>query len=271
MENYLCICSGEEQRARATLNTAGHRALEDASSGACDGLVLEHGRAGLASHTRRATSYNLPMSPHPPKVVVRSRSLVALVAAATICAGRAQAIGPNDRRLSSGRTGITVEAPAGWSLSQRTGYSDTVVLLLHPDGSRISISSASTSVRQADELYQQNRPGLIAQGLVPTVVGTGARGSLTIDLGSTGRSDRLRQLYLVRNVPLGRQAIVLTLATTAKAFDARVAALELVASRLTLEDPVAPTGADRPGAGAGGAAGGAGGASPGAPSGLPAR
>lgn len=214
------------------------------------------------------------MSPHPSKIVVRLRSLRALVAllvAATLCAGHAQAVGPNDRRLSSGRTGITVEAPAGWSLSQRTGYSDTVVLLLHPDGSRISISSASTSVRQADQLYQQNRPGLIAQGLTPTVVGTGARGSLTVDLSATGRPDRLRQLYLVRNVPRGQQAIVLTLATTTKAFEARVAALELVATRLTLEDPVSSPGADRPGAKVGGTGGGAGGASSAAPSELPAR
>lgn len=175
----------------------------------------------------------------------------------------ALALGPNDRRLTHVRSGISVEAPSGWSLSQHTGFADTIVLLLHPDGSRISVSAAGTDLRNADGLFKQNRPGLIAQGLTPTVVAPGPRGSLAVDLSASpgsgaaaGRSDRMRQLYLVRDVPRGRQAIVLTLVTSTSSFAARASALEFVATRLTFDDPVSPSAPPR-GTGAASAGGGA--------------
>src|SRR5436309_1498840 len=72
-------------------------------------------------------------------------SRVVLVAASAVTAlvvgDPARAIGPRDRHFSRARHGIGVEAPAGWTLSQHTGFGDTVVLLLHPDGSRISLSA----------------------------------------------------------------------------------------------------------------------------------
>jgi hypothetical protein len=169
---------------------------------------------------------------------------------------RLNALGPNDRRLTSSRTGVSVEAPGGWTLSQHTGYADTMVLFIHPDGSRISVTAAPTEVATPDALLLQNRPGLIAQGLVPAPAVPGIRGSLAVDLGATGRSEKLRQLYLVRDVPLGHQAIILTLVAPLRSFADRTAALDFVASRLSLDDPSSSSDSKRvpgraPGAGGG--------------------
>lgn len=178
----------------------------------------------------------------------------------------ARAVGPQDRRLTNVRTGISVEAPAGWTLSQHTGYGDTVVLLLHPDGSRISVTAANTTARDAAVLFAQNRPGLVAQGLTPSPVGRGPRGSLAIDLTRSGQGDKVRQLYLVRDIPGGRQAVVLTAICRVDSFAAHSSALDFVVTRLGLDDPAAPTGlthADNPisGLGGRGARGGQGGQS----------
>jgi hypothetical protein len=167
------------------------------------------------------------------------------------------AINPKDRRLSDTRTGITIEAPAGWTLSQHTGYGDTLVLLLHPDGSRISVSVARTTVRDAAALYEQNRAGLAAQGLSPTAKGPGPRESLAVDLGASGRPDKIRQLYLVRDVPGGRQALVLTLVGRADGFTTRTPALDFVATRMGWEDPAPVPGSPRLGNGGSSGAGGA--------------
>ena len=182
-------------------------------------------------------------------------AIVLAVLGAALWARPAGALGPKDRRLTDARSGISVEAPAGWTLSQHTGYADTIVLLLHPDGSRITVSATSTSLRTAEELYQQNRAALTAQGLSPTPAGTGPRGSLAIDLGAPGKPDKLRQLYLVRETPLGRQAIVLTLVSPGKAFPSRLPALDLVTTRLSLDDPLPPSAANRSRSGAAGAGG----------------
>jgi hypothetical protein len=155
------------------------------------------------------------------------------------------AVGPKDRRLTSSRAGITVEAPAGWAFSQHTGYADTVVLLVHPDGSRISVTAAGTIARTATALYEQNRAGLVAQGLGPSAPGPGVRGSLAVDLSPLGlrdRNERVRQLYLVRDIPGGRQAVVLTLVCLASAFAARTSALDFVMTRMVWEEPVPAAG-----------------------------
>jgi hypothetical protein len=167
------------------------------------------------------------------------------------------AINPKDRRLADVRTGITIEAPAGWTLSRHTGYGDTVVLLLHPDGSRISVSAARTTVRDAAALYEQNRAGLTAQNLLPSANGPGPRGSLAVDLGAAGRPDKIRQLYFVRDVPGGRQALVLTLVGRADGFTTRTPALDFVATRMGWEDPAPTPGSTRTGNGRPSGAGGA--------------
>lgn len=177
----------------------------------------------------------------------RPVAITLFVAAAVLIWLTAQtaAIGPKDRRLTNVRAGISIEAPAGWTFSQHTGYADTVVLLVHPDGSRVSVTATRTIARTAAALYQENRAGLVAQGLVPSPLGPGARGSLAVDLSAPGRTDlteRVRQLYLVRDIPGGRQAVVLTLVCRANAFAARAPALDFVVTRMVLEEPVPASG-----------------------------
>lgn len=165
----------------------------------------------------------------------------ALAALSLIGAGAAPAaIGPRDRHLFSGRQGISVEAPAGWTLSQHTGYGETIALLLHPDGSRITVTAATTTAPDTAALFQQNRPGLLAQGLPPVSTAAGPRGFFAVDIEAPRRAERIRQLYLVREIPEGRQAVILTLVSRASVFAAQTPALDFVASRLGLEDPVLP-------------------------------
>jgi hypothetical protein len=170
---------------------------------------------------------------------------VAAAAAAVFAPATANALGPNDRRATDVRSGISVEASAGWTLSQRTGYAGTIALFVQADGSRISVTATTTVSRDADALYKQNRSGLVAQGLIPSSATPGARGSVSVDLAVVGRPEKMRQLYLVRDIPGGRQAIVLTLVSNVKSFAARAPALDFVATHLTLDDPPAASGSNR--------------------------
>ena len=99
-----------------------------------------------------------------PRRLLYGFSLALAISLAFAGLDEASAVGPHDRHLTSLRHGLAVEAPAGWTLSQHTGYGDTVVLLLHPDGSRISVSAAPTSVPDPATLFDQNRKGLVALG-----------------------------------------------------------------------------------------------------------
>ncbi len=138
-----------------------------------------------------------------------------------------------ERRFFSARLGVGVEAPVGWTLSLHTGYPEILILLLHPDGSRISLSAAPTTATDAHALVEQSRRGLEAQHLAITRVANGVRGGALVDTRGGGRE--LRQYYLVRAAGAGkRQGVVLTLATRAEtlasagpAFDAAVASLQL--------------------------------------------
>ena len=134
-------------------------------------------------------------------------ALFAIIPAALLAVlssgGPTHAMGPHDRHLTSSRHGISIEAPAGWTLSQHTGYGDTVVVLLHPDGSRISLTAAPTKAADTRVLFEENRKGLVAQALLPSNPKPGPRGFITIDISPASRTDRLRQLYLVRPVPGG--------------------------------------------------------------------
>jgi hypothetical protein len=176
----------------------------------------------------------------------------------------AAAVGPRDRRLTNVALGISVEAPAGWTLSQHTGYRETVVLLLHPDGSRISVNAAATPHRTVADFLKQNLRGLSASGVQVLSSTPGARGALMVDLAAPAGSksgERLRQAYLVREIPGGWQAIVLTLVCREAIFSSRTPALDFVLNRMTLDEPPVPTGNARNGNGlpaAGGSRGRAG-------------
>jgi hypothetical protein len=162
---------------------------------------------------------------------------LALLALAAVAATR-------ERRFFNARQGVGVEAPVGWTLSQHTGYPEILVVLLHPDGSRISLSAAPTTASDARALVEQSRRGLEAQHLAIARVTPGPRGGVLVDARGAGRAAELRQLYLVR--PAGadkRQAVVVTLSTRAETLAAASSAFDAVIARLQLEPPA---GADEP-------------------------
>jgi len=169
------------------------------------------------------------------------RALVVSAAAAALFPSiPALALGPRDRHLTSARHGVSLEAPAGWTLSQRSGYGDTVTVLLHPDGGRITVTASMTTAADTRALFEQNRPGLVAQKLLPAPPRPGPRGFLSVGIASPGRPERVRQLYTVRAVPRGRQAVILTLVCREDLFSQLIAALDFVVERLELDDPVLP-------------------------------
>jgi hypothetical protein len=163
---------------------------------------------------------------------------------------QAWAASPKDRRFVSARHGIGVEAPSGWTLSLHTGYPSIVALLVHPNGSRISLSVSDTTVQTARELVDRNRRGLEAQKLTVTKIGESVRDGIAVDAHAQARDDRLRQIYLVRALPGGaHQAIVLTLTAREDVFTTAATSLDLVLARLTLETPssaAADAGTDAP-------------------------
>jgi hypothetical protein len=154
-----------------------------------------------------------------------------------------------ERRFFSARLGVGIEAPMGWTLSQHTGYPDIIVVLVHPDGSRISISVAPTPVADARALAEQSRRGLEAQHLSIMHVAPGPRGGVLLDARNASRGSELRQLYLVRAVGAGkRQAVVLTLAARAETLGVAVPAFDWAVTHLQLEVPAGA--AETPDAGA---------------------
>lgn len=162
-------------------------------------------------------------------------------AAGLVPSNSARALGPRDRHLTSARHGVSLEAPAGWALSQHSGYGDTVAVLLHPDGGRITVTASMTLAADARSLFEQNRPGLIAQKLIPAQPQPGPHGFLSVDISSPGRAERLRQLYVVRAVPRGRQGVILTLVCRDDLLAELTSALAFVVERLELDDPVLPS------------------------------
>ena len=155
---------------------------------------------------------------------------LALLALAAVAATR-------ERRFFNARQGVGVEAPVGWTLSQHTGYPEILVVLLHPDGSRISLSAAPTTASDARALVEQSRRGLEAQHLaIARVAPRPARRRARRRARRGPRRAELRQLYLVRPAGAGkRQAVVLTLSTRAETLAAASPAFDAVVARLQLE------------------------------------
>jgi len=173
--------------------------------------------------------------------IVGAKSLAALsFGAALLLALPTRALGPRDRHLSDARHGVSVEAPAGWTLSQHSGYGDTITVLLHPDGGRISVSASPTTALDGRALFEENLKGLLAQKMQPSAPQAGPRGFTSVDITVPGRSERLRQLYLVRATPQGKQAVILTLVCRDTLFSELTSALAFVAERLELDEPVLP-------------------------------
>jgi hypothetical protein len=174
--------------------------------------------------------------------------LGSLALVASVLAARAVTGASRDRRFFSAHEGVGVEAPLGWTLSLHAGYPEILCVLLHPDGSRISLSAALTKAADAKALAEQSRRGLEAQHLAIASVAAGPRGGVLLEARGGARAARLRQLYLVRAVGAGKsQGIVVTLSTRAETLAGAGPAFEWVLAHLELERPAF---AEEPDAGA---------------------
>jgi len=143
-----------------------------------------------------------------------------------------------ERRFFSARQGVGVEAPVGWALSLHTGYPEILCVLLHPDGSRISLSAASTKVVDARALAEQSRRGLEAQHLAITRLGAGPRSGVLVEARGAARATELRQLYIVRPAGAGKsQAVLLTLSTRTETLPTAGPAFDWAMAHLALEAP----------------------------------
>jgi hypothetical protein len=178
-------------------------------------------------------------------LIVLAASALSIVPAAS-ARHVALAATARDRRLVSVKNGISVEAPTGWTLSMHTGYPNIVVLLLHPDGSRISIAADETQAKDASALVELSRRSLEEQAVTIVKIGPGARDGVEIQGQYAASGEGIVQLYIVRRFASDgpMQAIVITLVAPRDSLANQRAALDLVIARLGLNPPppvAAPT------------------------------
>jgi hypothetical protein len=197
-----------------------------------------------------------------PSLLRTSAVLAAIVAATGADAGAIAASSGSAKRIFDTRRGVGIEAPPGWTLSQHTGYPNIIAVLVHPDGSRISIAAAPTAAKDAPALAEENRAGMAAQKLAVTRVAPGPRGGVLVEARATERPEIVRQLYIVRAAAAGaekanaRQAIVVTLVAQSDHLGSAGPAFDWVLARLELETPPATAASpDGGGAAGGGSAG----------------
>ena len=178
-------------------------------------------------------------SPSPARSAAIRRASLALAVVALFAIARDAAGGSRERRFFSAREGVGIDAPGGWTLSLHTGYPEILCVLLHPDGSRISVSAALTKAADAKALAEQSRKGLEAQHLVIAKVVDGPRGGVLLEARGAGKDTELRQLYLVRGAGAGkRQGIVVTLSTHAATIATASPAFDWAVAHLVLEVPL---------------------------------
>lgn len=206
--------------------------------------------------------YTHEMRPRSISVARIACSTFAVALATSLFVAPARAAGPTDRRFVSARNGITVEAPPGWTLSTHTGFPNILVLLLHPDGSRISIAVSDTPAKDAREVAEPNRRALERQTGGTITARAGARNGVELDGQVTGHGEAIVQLYLVRALaPQGpRQAIVVSLTAPQSALALRRADLDYVIGKLVLTPVTLPAATSSPSSAKSGS-GGAGGSS----------
>jgi hypothetical protein len=175
------------------------------------------------------------------RILVGLGAVVSLLAAAGRLSSGAGA--NKERRYFNARLGVGLEAPTGWSLSLHTGYGNVLATLLHPGGSRISLAVDRTKAKDAAALAADSRPGLAAQGMTVDRVAPGPRGGVLLEARLARRSQALRQLYVVRDLDAARgdrQAVVLTLSTSAAELAAASPSFDWAIAHLDLEAPVHP-------------------------------
>ena len=170
--------------------------------------------------------------------------LLALILVAVV-ADPAWAVSPKDRRFVSARHGLSVEAPPGWTLSTHTGFPTVLVLLLHPDGSRISLAASETPANDARALVESTRGALEQQNMKVLTIRAGARNGVQVEAETIDHAEAIVQLYIVRApAPDGpRQAVVVSLISTPAALVAHRSELDFVVARLGLNQIAGPTAA----------------------------
>ena len=111
--------------------------------------------------------------------------------------GQAQAAVLRERRLHKASLGIAAEAPAGWGFTTQTGYPAIIFLLLHPDGSKLSVSLVKTAATSADAFASENKAALRASRFsIVRESATSQKGHLVEVRPSTG-AVVIKQLYTV--------------------------------------------------------------------------
>lgn len=103
-----------------------------------------------------------------------------------------------ERRLHKGSPGLSAEAPDGWGFSTQTGYPAIVFLLVHPDGSKLSVSLSKTHASTGAMFADQNRAALRASRFQFLAEADGPRNGRVFDLRPAGTDQLVRQLYFVR-------------------------------------------------------------------------
>jgi hypothetical protein len=219
----------------ATPNGAAHRAPEPSGAPRSS----RRRRRARAARVALATVGAAPILASMPRPLRLARSAaLALCALAVLLDARPAASASRERRFFSARQGVGIEAPSGWTLSLHTGYPEILCVLLHPDGSRVSLSAAPTKAPDAKALAEQSRKGLEAQHLAVAKVADGPRGGVLVEARGP-KEVELRQLYLVRPAGPGKyQGVVVTLSTHAATLATAGPGFEWAIAHLVLETPL---------------------------------
>jgi len=160
----------------------------------------------IARFRRHATKPKTAMRTHERRLV-GPRCMATVIFAGALLGGRqlnsagspASATILRERRLHRSSPGVAVEAPDGWGFSTQTGYPAVLFLLVHPDGSKLSVSLARTRASQSAAFADQNRAALRASHFRFLAEAEGPRGGRRFDLRPEGTTNQwVRQLYFIR-------------------------------------------------------------------------
>jgi hypothetical protein len=100
-----------------------------------------------------------------------------------------------------------------------------------------------TTMKDAAALFEQSKPGLLAQGLTVERTSAGPHNGVVVEARAARRNQALRQLYIVRKIEGARderQAVVVTLATPLADLAAANGPFDWVLAHLTFEAPIRP-------------------------------
>jgi len=110
----------------------------------------------------------------------------------------AEAVVLRERRLHKAAFGLSVEAPAGWGFSTQTGYPAVAFLLLHPDGSRLSVSVTKTHASSSAAFVEENVPALRLAHFAVVRASDTTNGARLLELKPEKGSSLVKQIYAVR-------------------------------------------------------------------------